>query len=1513
MRLHGWKKWAAGAGAICVAIALAVVIAFAPIAAGVARGAAHAMGYDLRYDALSIHSNHLTGRNLVIRTNAGEPVAAIASLDATYSIADALRGARMYGIRSFDVERPRITLIRHRDGTWNVSLPKQNQGATRSTKPMIFTGVVRNGSVDVIDEAQGVPSARHLMVRTINAAMDVASNARTTYDATLAYEEAGQSYPVRGTGTIDVHQKFGLQRWTAAQLPIAHLVDVAVNSPSMHVAGGSLRNLDAQIVTLGESNGTLDQHVDATALLDKARIAVGGLRKPLRDVRGQLAVYGDGLLLQKVRATIAGVPIALGGGIYNLSSPEFRLTVAGNGDLRDLRTVLAQSSSLPISGRARLNVLVEGHPSKPLILIAVQSPRVHYEKAFVENPDGLIAFDGQEADIVRFSARYAGITMALRGKAALRSGPRAIELVTVVSAPANAIPFAGDVVAAVPVQASALISSDSLKKLDGRGVVSGRSKDAALSGVFDMAGNGVGTVGPVRITNRDGSSLYASAFVDRPHQRIDALLDATRFRVHAAQLAGTVDGRIAGEYDRGKVQAGGWTQLRNVRTPYTSVARADVRFGQTGSHGLALALDASGIGALGAVATAMVSYKNGTVDIHDATASLADSFVDARGSIAGLTNGRPRYDLKARMHSANLSSLVALAQSRNARLVEGSGNATLRVRGSGSHPSVQGAVYALEGEVNGLPFHALNATFGGTPSSLAMENGTVDVGSTAVRFHAAYAPGNESAGVSASRADLADFNDFFDEGDMLAGTGRISAYGAIAPTGMTTNGNVGLHNVQFRNFVLGTTNARWVTRGDRVNTSLAFGGGNGTVRADGAITTNGSIAHMAIHARNVNIGDWLAMGGSAMPVTGVADADATVAGRFPSLRGSVNAHAREGSFNRVPVERFDIAAALSGHRGTLRELAITVPNAHVSGSGTFGLRPNDPLDVVFTGQTHDVGALARTVSAKDVDASGAVRSSLKVSGTRLHPRIDDRFTGTQLRYGRFIVPRAAGEIRADERTVALSRTEIDLNRGRLLLGGSVPVSLAKRQIDPSNRPIAFTATANDIEAADFMPLLPDGTRAAGRVDGKITAKGTVRDPSFAGLLTLAGGAYSSPLETVPMQEIGGQLAFSGTTATLRNAHATLGGGRIDADGRAAIPDVHDVSKLAMQLNARAQNADVDSPAYVKGRFNGDLHVTKAPSARPFLAGTIETDSARIPMTALYNPKTSNAPPASPPNIGLGLHVVAGRDVRVQSPNVDVGAQGFVDVGGSFAQPALSGTLRSTGGTVSFLRTFRIERGTVRFDPTSGIVPYVNAVATTHVDDPPTDVALQVKGPATGLNIAFASTPEYDRQQILGLLVNAQSLGAVQGVASNGKGASFSATGAVNGIAEGQLNTLFTRNLLEPFDVAAGGALGLSNLEITNDLQAGFGLNAVKAFGKTMTLVYADTFNLPRRQSLTLQAHPSAGMQYSLSLYNTQGESLMALEQPLAMSALQPGFGNSATIPMDTGANGVDLKLEKKFP
>jgi hypothetical protein len=180
-----------------------------------------------------------------------------------------------------------------------------------------------------------------------------------------------------------------------------------------------------------------------------------------------------------------------------------------------------------------------------------------------------------------------------------------------------------------------------------------------------------------------------------------------------------------------------------------------------------------------------------------------------------------------------------------------------------------------------------------------------------------------------------------------------------------------------------------------------------------------------------------------------------------------------------------------------------------------------------------------------------------------------------------------------------------------------------------------------------------------------------------------------------------------------------------------------------------------------------------------------------------------------------------------------------------------------------------------------------------------------------MDLALASDPPYDREQILGLLVGAQQFGAVRGVASTGGGA-FSTGAVARSLAYGQLNTAFTRNMLEPLSTGLGSALGFTEVQITSDLQTGVGVNAVKALGKYVNAVYQQTFGFPRTQSIAFEARPNDRTGVRLTAFSSTGPTLFSLQQPqfFAASALNVNPATSYT-PIG-GSSGVTLHLVRRF-
>jgi hypothetical protein len=206
-----------------------------------------------------------------------------------------------------------------------------------------------------------------------------------------------------------------------------------------------------------------------------------------------------------------------------------------------------------------------------------------------------------------------------------------------------------------------------------------------------------------------------------------------------------------------------------------------------------------------------------------------------------------------------------------------------------------------------------------------------------------------------------------------------------------------------------------------------------------------------------------------------------------------------------------------------------------------------------------------------------------------------------------------------------------------------------------------------------------------------------------------------------------------------------------------------------------------------------------------------------------------------------------------------------------------------------------------------VIPNIDATATTTVDNPQTDVTLHVTGPATQLNVDLQSDPSYDKAQILGLLVGVQALGAVSGVAaSNQTGAQANPFTA---LAQGQLGTLLTQNVLEPFSSQLGSAVGLSNLAVNYQPGGSLGLGAQKQIVKNVNAVFAESFNEPIRETIGLRATPKPTTAYQFTFFSQPDNNRLQVFQPSAFLSTN----NSVTASQpEEGTSGISASIQRRF-
>jgi hypothetical protein len=878
---------------------------------------------------------------------------------------------------------------------------------------------------------------------------------------------------------------------------------------------------------------------------------------------------------------------------------------------------------------------------------------------------------------------------------------------------------------------------------------------------------------------------------------------------------------------------------------------------------------------------AAFTYAGGTASVRDAIIDAGPALVAADGTVY------PTYDL-----NAAASGLFSYS------VFQGSVDANVHVGGSGTSPLIAGTLDSPEGNVHGLAYRNMHASIDGTPSDMSIRNGTVAVGSTALAFDAAVAPGTLDASLNAPHADLADFNDYFDTADTLGGSGHLAMSVAMTSYSLDSSGNVNLRNVRYKRFKIGDTIANWSTGSRSTSVNANVTGAHGTAHLAGTIQPETKTIAVNATARNVDLSNWLPLLGFNQPVTGYIDADAALRGRYPDISMNARANLRDGTLGRVHVQRAMVAADALNGRGHITQAVVQVPYLIAQGSGTFGLHRGDPLALAVRATSPDIGKLAQTFSGKPNELAGALDTTLHVGGTANDPNANDVLTISQLRYAKLSLPRVQAVANINKRRVALTQGRIDLTKGFVTASGDVPLHPAAKDR------VALALTANSVNLSAFSSTMPKGTRVAGALNGTLRVGGTMDAPLLDGTMTLRNGYFVGPIDQNPISALDADLVFGGTTIALDNVHGKVGSGTLAMNATASVPTLRDFRAASFRSQIRATNAQINSPQYFRGKFNANINAYRNPGQQiTTIVGNVDVPSARIPLTVFWNPHAPKKAPGPPLPLAFDITANAGNDVRVQSPNVDVGATGAVTVTGTMAAPKLSGQIASTGGTIDFLRRFTIQNANVSFDPSNGFWPVIDATADTQVSSPLTYIQLTVDGLAPNdMHLTFNSDPQYSQTQIMALL---SGLGGN----SNGTGG-LTLGGEVQSLALGQVQSLFTRDIFEPLDVSLGNALGLQNLQITDDFTSGFGVSAVKAFGKHVTAVFAENLGEPKEQSLSIEAHHGNATAFNLMLYSVQDPPLTGfLSRPNPFNFDQL---NNSTLTAVSGTNGLSLLWEHKF-
>ena len=167
--------------------------------------------------------------------------------------------------------------------------------------------------------------------------------------------------------------------------------------------------------------------------------------------------------------------------------------------------------------------------------------------------------------------------------------------------------------------------------------------------------------------------------------------------------------------------------------------------------------------------------------------ALGGTYANVNGRILDLTSRAPGYAIDAAVPAAQIVPALHSFGLPN-YMMDGTFNARLHVAGRSATPNVSGSVGVPAGEINGLPFINGAASLAADARGVSIRNASVLVGTTQTYFSAEARPHDTAIALRAPRADLSDFNNFFDTGDTLDGNGTVELAAASRNAQITSTG-----------------------------------------------------------------------------------------------------------------------------------------------------------------------------------------------------------------------------------------------------------------------------------------------------------------------------------------------------------------------------------------------------------------------------------------------------------------------------------------------------------------------------------------------------------------------------------------------------------------------------------------------------------------------------------------------------------------------------------------------------
>ena len=747
-----------------------------------------------------------------------------------------------------------------------------------------------------------------------------------------------------------------------------------------------------------------------------------------------------------------------------------------------------------------------------------------------------------------------------------------------------------------------------------------------------------------------------------------------------------------------------------------------------------------------------------TIHLRDTSLHVPSVTMQAQGTVS------KHSSLQMRLAASDLHQLASLIYSfypmeGTRPKVFGSAVLTASVQGSLNRPTVSAQVSAQNLKVNASEWRSANLVLRANPSEFVIQNatfvhaarGTATLSGSVGLQDWIYRPANPiRAQLSLQQLQLTDLQQL--AGEQYPVSGELSAnltfHGSeLQPSG---SGSAQITKVQAYGESIRNVGAKVSAENGTIASTLTVSAAAGAFTANLSYSTKTQAYKVMVNApsvvlqklRSVQSRDLGIMGSVSLSANGegtIQDPQLVATLQAPQLQVRQNSASAINAVVRIAQHRADlefnanvVQAKVHGHAdvalsGTLETQAVidtgAIPLAPLMAayvpSAPQGFQGEAELHATLKGPLKDKSKMEAHVSIPVLKAS---YQSLEI-GVAQPIRLD---------YVNSVVTLQPSTIQGTGTTLKA--------QGQMSIGGNLTPTLnVQGSVD-----------------ARILQILEPTLQSSGLVSLDVHSSGPVGNPEIQGHLQFTNVALNSPDAPISIEQMNGTVNIVKDQLQVSNVTAQMGGGQVSLGG-----SIHYRPGIHFNLALQGKSVRLRYPEGLRSLLDANLAFTGTPQTSN-LTGRVLIDSLSFTpdfdLSKFADQFSSGAVPPQPgfaDTINLSVSLQSQQDLNAVSSQVSVAGQAALQVGGTAANPVITGRTTLTSGEL-FYRNVRyaLQKGVITFNNPNETNPVLDVSVGTTVEQ--YNLTLTLRGPLDKLTTSYVSDPPLATADIINLIARGQT-------------------------------------------------------------------------------------------------------------------------------------------------------------